>query len=937
MKNRLKRIISITLLLSVLILEFLPITLSAKELSKTNSESVIEINQQNESGYKTYSQNNENAVDGSKDIIVNFETGNRILKFGDSVSCLINVSSDGMFLLNLYYISKDTQDISLNLLIDGKSPFDEAERLVFPVFWQNAEKRVNKNGSEFTPEQTVFDEVVSSYAYDYSGENESAYEFLLPSGEHEITLKVEAGEFLLDKLVFEIPKEIKKYKAPNSKEVINNKPIVIEAEDAELKNDRALIPLSDNGSPLVHPSNAVISKLNYIGGNNWSGPGQTIYWNIDIKKSGYYSLGFNYRQSYNVGSVSYRSLKIDGETPFEEATRIKFPYGSTWEYMTYSDEKNEPYYFYLKEGKHTISLTATGGELCELYSSMQEVTAFMGDVYVDITKVVGETVDVYRSYELFNLIPNFNKNLESIVSNLEKVSKQMRALQGDKTSSSVSVVDEAIRIVQKMIDNPYSAHKYKSQFYSSYTNLSSLLSDMVQMPLDIDRIVLNSMKSDSQYNSKDVSLFEKISFQIKRFAITFTEDYDNISSSEGKEALTIWINWGRDQAEALNSIIQDDFVSKHDIPVNVKLVNASLINAILAGSGPDCLIQMSRTEPVDLAMRGALVNLSEFDDFDEVIERFHENATAPYEYNGGTYALPVTQGFFMMFMRTDILDSLGIKAPETWDEFIVANAILQRNNLQAVIPYTELTGSGTVNSGVGNLTLYPTLLLQKNLSLYNKEKTASALTEINQIQTFVEWTDLYTKYKFQEIANFYNRFRIGSAPLGIAGYSLYTQLKATAPEIEGRWSMTLIPGTIKEDGSIDHTSAGWGSGCSITKLSKNPDNAWTFLKWWTSSSAQLKYSNMLESVLGPLGRVETANIEALSQMDWDAKMYKQITEQQKLTKEIIEIPGGYYTARGIDQAFWNVTEAGKDPTEMIKKWGAIVDGEIARKKAEYEN
>lgn len=923
--------------MSVLILELLPITLHAEEIYKSVSDSVTQINQLHENSYKTYLQNNKNAVDGSKDIIVNFETGNRILKFGDSVSGLINVSSDGMFLLNLSYTSRDTQDISLKFLIDGKSPFDEAERLIFPVFWENAEKRTNNSGNEFTPEQVVFDKTVSSYACDYSGENEFVYKFLLPSGEHEITLNVEAGEFLLDKLVFETPKEIKKYKAPDSKEVINSKPIVIEAEDAELKNDRALIPLSDNGSPLVHPSNAVISKLNYIGGNNWSSPGQTIYWNIDIKKSGYYSLGFNYRQSYNVGSVSYRSLKIDGITPFKEATRIKFPYGSTWKYMTYSNKKDEPYYVYLKEGKHTISLTATGGELCELYSDMQEVTAFMGDVYVDITKVVGETVDVYRSYELFNLIPDFNENLESIVTRLENVSTQMCALQGNKTSSSVSIVDEAIRVVQKMIDEPYSAHKYKSQFYSSYTNLSSLLSDMVQMPLDIDRIVLTGMNSDKQYNSKDVSFFEKLSFQIKRFVITFSKNYDNISSSEGNEALTIWINWGRDQAEALNSIIQDDFVSKHSIPVNVKLVNASLINAILAGSGPDCLIQMSRTEPVDLAMRGALVDLSEFDDFDEVLPRFHEGATVPYEYNGGTYALPVTQGFFMMFMRTDILDSLGIKAPETWDEFIAANAILQRNNLQAVIPYTELAGSGTVNGGVGNLTLYPTLLLQKNLSLYNKQKTASALTEINQIQTFVEWTDLYTKYKFQEIANFYNRFRIGSAPLGIAGYSLYTQLKATAPEIDGRWSMTLIPGTVTEDGSLNRTSAGWGSGCSITKLSKNPKNAWLFLKWWTSAEAQLKYSNMLESVLGPLGRVDTANIEALSQMDWDAKMYREITEQQKLTKEIIEIPGGYYTARGIDQAFWNVTEAGKDPTEMIKKWGAIVDNEIARKKAEYEN
>ena len=335
-------------------------------------------------------------------------------------------------------------------------------------------------------------------------------------------------------------------------------------------------------------------------------------------------------------------------------------------------------------------------------------------------------------------------------------------------------------------------------------------------------------------------------------------------------------------------------------------------------------------------MRGALVDLSDFDDFEKISQSFANDAMLPYEYDGGVYALPLTQEFFLMFMRTDVLESLGIDTPKTWEDFISATAILQRNNLQAVIPYTQLADSGTVNAGVGGLSLYPTLLIQKGLSLYNEEQTKSTLTDVAQTQVFVEWTELYSKYRYQEITNFYNRFRIGSAPLGIAAYTLYTQLKAAAPEIDGRWSVSVIPGTLKDDGTVNHSSASWGAGCAITKLSKSPENAWEFLKWWTSAETQLEYSNTLESVLGALGRVATANNEAFSQMNWDMGMYNAILLQKENTVEIPEVPGGYYTARGIDQAFWNVIESKKNPSEMIEKWGGIVNDEIKRKKQEYE-
>ena len=859
------------------------------------------------------------------------------LTAGSVYTSEISVTDNGMYEFALSYTSDSAQDIVLKLSVDEKYPFDGAERLRFPCYWVNEnDDWASESGDQYTPEQVIYGGTVESFAKDYSGESEFPYSFELAAGKHTVSLSVIQGSLALNGFSLIPAQSAEKYTRPEEKDLYSDcDPIIIEGENATVKNSRYLIPLSDAASILVHPSDVKNRKLNYIGGSNWSQPGQEIVWSFNAPADGYYCIGFEYRQSQAIGSATFRSMKIDGRAPFSESGRVRFNYTDTWDYMTYSDAEGVPYYIYLTKGAHTLSLESTVGALAQSYSSLKNVTAMMGDLYVEITKVVGESVDMYRSYELFNQVPDFNKRLSEITEKLAVVTQDMMALQNDSISSNVSVINDAVNVVKRMIDNPYTAHRYISEFYDAYSNLSAVMTDMTATPLDIDRIVLSGVKAP--YGKEKISFVRRLKHSVERFAITFVGDYNTLSSDAAEgEALTIWINWGRDQAEAFNNILQDDFVKKSGIPVNVSVVNATLIQAIISGKGPDCLIQMARTEPVNLAMRGALRDLTEFSDYEEIAERFNENAELPYKYNGGVYALPLTQEFFVTFMRTDILGRLGIETPQTWQDFINAATVLQRNNLQAVIPYTALSDSGAVNTGVGGLNLFSTFLIQNGLSLYNEKGDACALSETPQIQTFVGWTDLYTKYKFQEITNFFNRFRLGSAPLGISTYTLYTQLKAAAPEIDGRWEIAMLPGTVGEDGSVDHSSAGWGTACSITKLSKQPEKAWKFLKWWTSAETQLKYSNMLESVLGPLGRVATANKDAFARMDWDAKMYSVLAEQSRQTVEIPEVPGGYYTARGIDQAFWNVTEAGKNPTEMIKKWSGVINTEISRKLNEYK-
>ena len=407
------------------------------------------------------------------------------------------------------------------------------------------------------------------------------------------------------------------------------------------------------------------------------------------------------------------------------------------------------------------------------------------------------------------------------------------------------------------------------------------------------------------------------------------------ADAESENTIRLWVNWGQDQAAALNSLIEDSFTPKTGISVKVEIVNASLINGILAGNYPDMSLQMARTEPVNLGIRGALADLKQFDDYDQVLERFQDGAEVPYTYNGAAYALPDTQNFMLMFYRKDVLEELGLEVPKTWDEFLHCATIIQRNNMNVYVPFTQITTSTVVNQGIGNLHLYPTLMWQNGLSIYNEERNATAIASKSALNVFKMWTDFYLKYGFYKEADFYNRLRVGVMPLGIAPYTTYMQFYSAAPEIRGRWSIATVPGTVAEDGSINRSVAGSGTGCAIIKKSNKQEQAWEFLKWWTSADTQKRYNNNLQSLLGMIGRTAVSNVEAFNSLAWDKNDLTVLNEQWKQVNEVGEVPGSYDVTRAIDQAFWAVLEDDAKVKDSVTKWSKVADREIERKINEY--
>ena len=90
-----------------------------------------------------------------------------------------------------------------------------------------------------------------------------------------------------------------------------------------------------------------------------------------------------------------------------------------------------------------------------------------------------------------------------------------------------------------------------------------------------------------------------------------------------------------------------------------------------------------------------------------------------------------------------------------------------------------------------------------------------------------------------------------------------------------------------------------------------------------------------ELLMGAASRATPANIEALARLPWNEKQIRALQEQMKWIREIPEVLGGYYTARGIDNAFRNVIFSGDNYREALQEQIISVNDELKRKQQEF--
>ena len=540
-------------LISAMTVCLLVISVTLSVSAETSVNNMMDLQNIIELDIFTYSEDleiKENYSGAEKAVI--FEKGTLFYEFSVSETSTYNL------FLDYKVISDNDMNAEISVLIDGEVPFEGAERIEIRKMWTDGgEIRKDNYGNEFTPEQSEYDGFVNTAVYDATGIISEPYLFNLSKGEHTITLELKDGKIALSGITFEAVentdrtyKDIETEYKENGYKAYEGKTLVLEGENAWLKNSDSIIALADNSSKILTPSSATHSKINYIGSSNWKNLNDEITWQIDIPEDGLYKLGFMCKQDQTINGNAYRSLKIDGKTPFKEAKAITFGYDINWKFKEFSDVDDEPYLFYLTKGEHTLSLSVTLGPTADFYARLKEVTQTLGDLYIDMVMITGETPDKNRDYELHKQIPDFLETLKNTNKTINDIAVDMQELTGEGTNSQIAALKNMSRVLESMVKNSYTAHIYMQDFYSNYTTVSSWLYEMTMMPLSIDQIRIAA--PDKAFEEKSVSFGEKLIFAIKRFLVSFTEEYQ--SSKIKNDNDLFFINTLGFRGEALPSI-----------------------------------------------------------------------------------------------------------------------------------------------------------------------------------------------------------------------------------------------------------------------------------------------------------------------------------------------------------------------------------------------
>lgn len=926
--------------------------------------------------------------------LAEFDGMSDVVEFKEDVQSVkyeVNIPEEGLY--NIKYFIRGHEDIKNDMefavKINGESPFNEAMTIKSPRGWKNSDDgfevvvddEYNRTASferdrenDMRPSQEKSLKWRQEWLVDSAGLIDEPLSFYFNEGVNTVEIVTVGEPFYISGIT------VCQYKAPKSYAEVKKEydekgysvaasSFKVQAETADEFSDSSLYPISVRNNSQMEPYHTSKTRLNAAGGSNWGSARSWLQWTIEAPESGLYQMAIKFQQSEYTGMNATRTIYVDGEIPYAELKHVEFAYDSGWQIMKTENENNEPYYIYLSEGKHTLRMEVNLGEMANIVDRLTTVTYRLNSIYSSVVMLASTTPDTYRDYYYDVKIPTLVDDLKWTRNELAEIKESIIAVTGT-SSSKTATLESFMDQLDILIDDTDEFSKRLETFKNNITSLSQWIVDNKKQPVKLDYIVFGP--EDMELDKAEAGFFKGIWEGTKTFLASFVEDYDVIGSVTGEgRKVKVWVNTGRDQINIINNMVNDEFTPETGINVQLELVQGSLIESTLAGKGPDVALMIAADQPVNYAIRGALVDLSQFgpqdldgdgeyevNGFSDVYTRFskqnfegfafqmneHKDEEVAHEgeiwtcsscgtENAGSvcsscgykkyyayYAIPETQTFNMMFYRKDILAQLGLGVPDTWDDFYAMLPVLRRNNLEV---------------GVLSTTMYQILLYQYGGTFYSEDRHSSGLTTDAAKQAFVEVTDCFIKYDFPITFNFYTRFRSGEMPISIQPYNQFNLINAAAPEIQGLWDMTKVPGTKKEDGTVDYGQNVSSSGCIMFENTEDKDAAWAFIEWYTRDDMQARYGTELESILGAAGRYAAANINAFDNLAWTRQQSRLLKEQMEDLSGVPEVPGSYFTARTITLAFNDSYIEMENPYKALSERAEDLDDEIARKYEEF--
>lgn len=852
---------------------------------------------------------------------------------GDNAIFIIDVPQTAQYYISFdYYAYSDSiLPVQFSLSVNGEIPFYEARRLIFESTWvEKKEKSYDRYGNEIVsvPEKLIRWE--NKFIMDGSYRYSTPLALELEKGKNTIEISITEGSLLLGNIYLSGKVEIPDYTEQEA--MAGDKIILIEAERLDYRNDSSIRATCEFDTALT-PYETSHKVLNVVDAASFRDAGQTISYEFNVDESGYYYIAFAYRQSDKVDFPVFLDIRIDGEFPNKILKSYPFKYTKDYINLTLEDYEGNPIAVYLDEGQHTISVTINIDNIRHALETVERIIAGINDLALEITKVAGTNKDKYRDLDLVNYIPDVKERLLGWAEELDALRDDLKKYNKEvKDIGALSFAEIASEILRKLAKEPnripYRIDELAQSTNSAAQYLANLIDVLKGNAIALDKIFIYQKDASLP---KGAGFLKGIYLNAARFLTSFTEQAYSISNKD-ESHLQVWVNRSRQHVEVLQKMIDESFTPKTGIEVDVSIMpdQNKLIMANASGDAPDVAQSINYSIPFELAIRGAIKDVTEFEDYQEVLSRFTEGLLIPAVIGDGIYAVPETINFWVLYYRTDILEKLGLDVPETIED---VKQMLPELQIRGLNFYYPTAGMGSFKTFHGTTPL----IFQYGGSLYGRTADNTALNSEKTVQGFTELTELFTIYNLPvDVPSFYQHFRNGDIPIGIAEYGMYNLLINAAPEIANCWDIAPVPGVRTEDGKILRYTSGGAESCVIFKSdNEREQQAWEYIKWWTSTETQVEYGQRLQTTYGSEYIWNTANMEAFAQLSWDPNHKEVIMEQTEWILEAPRLPGSYMMERELSNAYNAVVVDGEDLRITLNNAVKRINRETEKKLKEF--
>lgn len=875
-------------------------------------------------------------INGQK--IDGYENHAITLNYNDFTTYHISVKEEGLYQLVLDYrpMENNLSNFIVDVEVNGEYTYSEMKNIILPLIWQDETKEFPKDRyqDETAPNQTRQDRWVSQALYNNSYYTAAPMLFHLKQGENVIKVtNVSSNGLGVGSLVVEAPQAelptYEEYRKLHQGTLVKDL-IEINSSAYVEKNTTQAIYSSEN-NPALTPNDNEFKKINVL---TWEDPGTEVVYEREIEEEGYYNIAFHYRNSKSEFAV-FNSIKIDGEVPFKELANYTFnPTRGKWKNEVLGNEDGTPFEVYLTKGTHTITIRSEQEPVVRAWRYARLIAEHVTQLESDITKITGSENDKNRTWQITRYIPEVADYLAAYETLLDYMRYSLQGYGTKGTNSAIfSDLDKASGFIRKMAKYPdeIALHRQNLTGKGSSVGNSILLSmanftnALPKQNFSLDMIYLFG---DEKLPKPNPNIFATISNNTKTLLHTFTSEKYKIEND--KESLNIWVNRAVTHVDLLQKMADAEFTPKTGIKVKISIMPDAnkLTLAAAAKETPDMALGMSSYMPFDLASRGALYDFTQFPDFWEVAGRFVPGSFVPYIYNGGMYAVPETLNFYSSIYRKDIFADLGLTPPDTWDDVKDMLPVLQRYGMNFY---------HNISTGEGYKWFYQTspLIFQNQGHLYTSDGLRTAIDEPNSVKGIQALGDLFIAYALdRQVGSFFNSFRSGTLPIGIVDLDTYIQIKYGAPELDGQWELSPLPGTPDEAGDPQRWYIANGTGGIIFKDSEKVDDAWSFLKWWTDYETQVSYTYTLQSTYGRQFVWMPSNVEAVKASPFPQADKEVILSQVHWLRDVPRTPGQYLLERSISDIWNDMVLDGASAQVAIDQRVLSINREIKKKMKE---